>query len=89
MEKGRVPRVTLSAGYTQPSSSHSNLTLRGMDPPDGCSPEIRLLSEVPRKKLENASLHLPISFQSGCRRGAVIELLFAKDSGGKKLNVNS
>lgn len=60
-----------------------------MDPPDGFSPEIRLLSEVPRNEFENASLHLPTSFKSGCRKGAVMELLLAKDSGGKKLNVNS
>lgn len=44
---------------------------------------------MPRNEFENASLHLPTSFKSGCRRGAVIELLFAKDSGGEKLNVNS
>lgn len=71
-------------------ATHSQvLHSEGMDPPDGCSPEIRLLSDVPRNEFENASLHPLTSFQSGCRRGAVIELLLAKDSGGKKLNVNS
>lgn len=60
-----------------------------MDPPDGSSKEIRLLSEVPRNEFENAGLHPPPSFKSGCRGGAVMELLFAKNSGGEKLNVNS
>lgn len=77
--------MTLRAGYTQPSSSYSNLTLRG----HGCSPEIRFLSDVPRNEFENASPHPPTSFKSGCRMGAVMEVLSAKDSGGGKLNVNS